>query len=130
MKLRISAFWLVVLVILQGYSVAAQEWSSWTTAHSNWTTLFNNKDVQYRWRTSTSTGRQECQLQLRDLKRRPTQTTVANMRIDYQYHDAESMRDVVTIMDSKDENQGEITVYNCVSVGDVHVTDVVRWPEK
>jgi len=126
MKLRISAIWLVVLVTLQG-SVAAQEWSSWTTAHSNWTTLFNNKDVQYRWLTSTSSGSQECQLQLRDLKRQPTQATVVSVHIDYQYHDAESMRDVVTIMDVKGENQGEATVYNCVSVGDVRVTDLVRF---
>jgi len=83
MKLRISAIWLVVLVTLQG-SVTAQEWSSWTTAHSNWTTLFNNKDVQYRWLTSTSSGSQECQLQLRDLKRQPTQATVVSVHIDYQ----------------------------------------------
>ena len=125
MKLRILAVWLAVLAMLPG-SVAAQDWSSWTTAHSSWTTLYKNKDVQYRWRASTSGESQQCQLQLRDLKRQPAQTTVVNMRIDYQYHDAESTRDVVTIMDVKGEIQGEATVYNSVSVSDVSVTDVVR----
>ena len=125
MKLQIIAVWLVVLGTLQG-SAAAQDWSSWSTAHSNWTTLFNNKDVQYRWRASTTNGSNECHLQLRDQKRGPNQTTVVNVGIDYQYHEAESMRDVVTIMDFKDGDSGETTVYHCVSVGEVHVTDIVR----
>jgi len=86
----------------------------------------NNKDVQYRWRASTPGGNEECQVQLRDLKRQPHQTTVVSVRIDYQYHDAESTRDVVTITDIKGENQGEATLYHCTSVGDVQLTDIVR----
>jgi hypothetical protein len=125
MKLRIIFVWLIVLGILQG-SVAAQDWSSWTTAHSSWTTLYNNKDIQYRWRAVTPGGSEQCQLQLRDQKREPNHTTVVNVRIDYQYHEAESTRDVVTIMDVKGENYGETTVHDCVSVGDLHVTDIAR----
>ena len=125
MKLQIIAVWLLVLGTLQG-SATAQNWSSWITAHSNWTTLFNNKDVQYRWRADTTDGSEACYLQLRDQKREPNHTTVVNVRIDYQYHDAESMRDVVTIMDVKGENYGETTVHHCLSVGDLHVTDIVR----
>ncbi len=125
MKLRIIFVCLIVLGIWQG-SAAAQDWSAWTTAHSSWTTLYKNKDVQYRWRADTTSGSEECHLQLRDTKRQPTQTTVVNVRIDYQYHDAESTRDVVTIMDVKGEDYGETTVYHCVSVGDLHVTDIAR----
>jgi hypothetical protein len=125
MKLRIIFVWLIVLGILQG-SAIAQDWSAWTTADSSWTTLYKNKDVQYRWRAGTTSGSEECHLQLRDTKRQPTQTTVVNVRIDYQYHDAESTRDVVTIMDVKGEDYGETTVHYCLSVGDLHVTDVAR----
>ena len=66
-------------------------------------------------------------MQLRDLKRQPNHTTFVSVRIDYQYHDAESTRDVVTITDIKDENQGQTTVYHCTSVGAVQLTDIVRW---
>ncbi len=127
MRLRIIAVWLAVLGTLQG-SAVAQDWSSWTTTHRYWITSgSNNKDVQYRWRAGTPSGSEECQLQLRDLKRQPTQTTFVSVRIDYQYHDAESTRDVVTIMDIKGENQGETIVYHCTSVGGVQLTDIVRW---
>jgi hypothetical protein len=126
MKLQIIAVWLVVLATLQG-SAAAQEWSSWTTSRRYWITSHNNnKDVQYRWRASTSSGSDQCQVQLRDLKRQPNQTTVVSVRIDYQYHEAGSTRDVVTITDSQGENPGETTVYHCTSVGDVQLTDIVR----
>jgi hypothetical protein len=125
MKLQIIAVCLVFLGAMQG-SGAAQDWSSWSTAHSSWTTLFNNKDVQYRWRAGTTNGSEECHLQLRDTKREPDHTTVVNVGIDYQYHDAESTRDVVTIMDVMGEAYGETTVHQCVSVRDLHVTDVVR----
>jgi lipopolysaccharide biosynthesis regulator YciM len=125
MKLQIIVVCLVVLGTLQGS--AAQDWSSWMTSRRYWITSGNNnKDVQYRWRASTPGGNEECQVQLRDLKRQPNQTTVVSVRIDYQYHDAESTRDVVTITDIKGENQGEATLYHCTSVGDVQLTDIVR----
>jgi hypothetical protein len=125
MKLRFIAVCLMVLGISQALA-ADQDWSSWVTAHSSWTTLYKNKDVQYRWRAATANGSEECLLQLRDIKRQPNQTTVVNVQIDYQYHQAESSRDVVTIMDVKGENYGETTVHHCVSVGDLHVTDIAR----
>ena len=125
MKVQIIVVWLVALATLQG-SAAAEDWSSWNTAHSSWTTLYKNKDVQYRWRAATTSGSEECYLQLRDQKREPNHTTVVNVRVDYQYHDAESTRDVVTVMDVKGEGYGEMTVHHCVSVGNVHVTDIVR----
>jgi hypothetical protein len=123
MKIQSIGIWLLVLGSMQG-SMVAQDWSSWTTAHSNWFMLGKNKDVQYRWRASSPS--EECQVQLRDALRQPNQTTVVGVSIDYQYHAAESTRDVVTIMDIKGENQGETTVHHCLSVGDVHVTDMVR----
>ena len=55
MKLQIIVVCLVVLGVLQG-SVDAQDWSSWTEAHSNWFMLGKNKGVQYRWRASTPSG--------------------------------------------------------------------------
>ena len=106
MKLLIIPFSLVVMWALQG-SVVAQDWSSWTTSRRYWITSgTNNKDVQYRWRGGLPSGSEECQLQLRDLKRQPSQTTNVSVRIDYQYHNAESTREVVTIMDVKGENLG------------------------
>jgi hypothetical protein len=127
MKLRIIIAWLVVLGTVQG-SAVAQDWSSWMGARRYWITSGNNnKDVQYRWRASTPGGTEECQVQLQDLKRQPNHTTVVSVRIDYQYHDAESTRDVVTITDVKSENQGETTVPHCTSIGDVQLTDIVRW---
>jgi hypothetical protein len=126
MKLHIIPVCLVMIWTLQG-SVVAQDWSSWTTSRRYWITSgTNNKDVQYRWRGGTPSGSEECQLQLRDLKRQPNQTTYVSVRIDYQYHNAESTRDVVTIMDVKGENQGETTVPHCTSVDDVQLADIVR----
>jgi len=116
MKLQIIAVWWVVLGFLQG-PVAAQDWSTWITS--------NNHDVQYRWLGSTPGGSPTCQLQLRDLKRNID--TVVGVRIDYKYGDAaDSTRDLVTITDFKGEGLGERTVYRCVSVGDLHVTGLVR----
>ena len=125
MKLQIIAVCLVVLGVLQG-SVDAQDWSSWTEAHSSRFMLGKNKDVQYRWRASTPSGGEECQVQLRDTQRQPNQTTVVSVQIDYQYHDAQSTRYVVTIADIKGENAGEATVHPCMSIGDVRLTDIVR----
>ena len=65
-------------------------------------------------------------MQLRDLKWQPNHTTVVSVPTDYQYHDAESTRDVVTITNIQGENQGETTVYHCTSVGEVQLTDIVR----
>ena len=65
-------------------------------------------------------------MQLRDTQRQPNQTTVVNMQIDYQYHDVQSTRDLVTISDINSENAGEATVHQCTSVGDVRLTDIVR----
>jgi len=125
MKLQIAAVCIMVLGILQG-SAAAQDWSSWTTAHSSWTTLYKNKDLQYRWRASTTGAGEECELQLRDVKRQPSHTTVANIRIDYKYRDAESARDVVTIMGVQGEDYAVTSVHDCVSVDDIQVTDIAR----
>ena len=122
MKLHIIPVCLAVMWTLQG-SVVAQDWSSWTTSRRYWITSgTNNKDVQYRWRGGTPSGSEECQLQLRDLKRQPNQITYVSVRIDCQYHNAESTRDVVTI----GENQGETTVHHCTSVDDVQLADIVR----
>jgi hypothetical protein len=125
MKLHVITVGLVLLVTLQG-SVAAQDWSSWTTAESNWFMLGKNIGVQYRWRAVTPAGSKECHLQLRDLRPGAAQTTVVSVRIDYQYEQAESTRDVVTIMDLQGEYVGETIVYQCVSLGNLHVTDIVR----
>ena len=126
MRLQVIAVWLTLLGTLQG-SAVAQDWSSWMTSHRYWITSgTNNKDVQYRWRAGTSSGSEECQLQLRDLKRQPNQTTYVSVRIDYQDHGAQSMRDVLTIMDFKSENQGETTVHHCTSVDGVQLADIVR----
>jgi hypothetical protein len=127
MKLHIIPVCLVVMSTLQG-SVVAQDWSSWTTSRRYWITSgTNNKDVQYRWHSGTPSGSEECQLQLRDLKRQPNQTTYVSVRIDYHYHNAASTtRDVVTIMDLKGENQGEMTIYSCTSVDYVQLADIVR----
>jgi hypothetical protein len=125
MKLQIIAVCLVVLGVLPG-SVEAQDWSSWTEARSNWFMLGRHKGVQYRWRASTPSGGEECQVQLRDTQRQPNQRTVVSVQIDYQYHDAQSTRYVVTIADINGENAGEATVHPCLSVGDVRLTDIAR----
>jgi hypothetical protein len=64
---------------------------------------------------------------LRDLKRKPNETTVVSMLIDYQSEQAESTRDVITIMYPKDEDAGPTIVRPCMSVTDLHVKDTVRW---
>jgi len=124
MRLRIIAACFLVLGILQG-SASAQDWSSWAEAHSNWFLLGKHKGVEYRWRANTPSGG-ECLVQLRDTLRQPNQTTVVSVQINYQYHDAQSSRDVVTITDIKGENAGETTVHQCTSVGEVRLTDIVR----
>jgi len=104
-----------LLGILQG-SLTAQEWSSWNRS--------NNHDIQYRWLGSSQSESTHCHLQLRELERKID--TVVRIRIEYKYGDAEdSTRDVVTIMDPQGENMGERTVYRCVLVGDLYVTDIV-----
>ena len=125
MKLQIIAICLVVLGGLQG-TVDAQDWSSWTEARGNWFMLGKHKDVQYRWRASTPSEGEECQVQLRDTQRQPNQTTVVSVQIDYQYHDAQSTRAVVSIADIKGENAGEATVHPCMSISDVRLTDIAR----
>jgi len=113
MKTRRIVVWMVFLVACQ---LSAQDWSSWTTA--------DNREVQYRWLASTPSG--ECYLQLRDLKRQPNETTFVTVLIDYQSAQAESARDVIPVMDANDEDQGPRIVRPCVSVGNVHVKDIVR----
>ena len=115
MKLRIVAVCLVMAWILQG-TVVAQEWSSW---------ISSNHDVQYRWLGSTSGDAATCHLQLQDKQHKTG--TIVSVRVNYKYenHD-ESTRDVVTIMNLNGEYLGERTIYQCASVGDLHVTDIVR----
>ena len=115
MKIRLIVVW---MVFLGAFQLSAQDWSSWTTA--------NNRDFQYRWLGSASSESGGCYLQLRDLKRQPNETTVVSVLIDFHSTQAESTREVFTIMDSKDEDQGPRILRPCVSVGDVHVKDVVR----
>ena len=115
MKIRLVVVW---MVFLGAFQLSAQDWSSWTTA--------NNREFQYRWLGSTPSKSGECYLQLRDLKRQPNETTFVTVLIDYQSAQAESTRDVITITDSKDEDQGPRILRPCVSVGAVHVKDIVR----
>jgi hypothetical protein len=115
MKIRLVVVWMVFLGALQ---LSAQDWSSWTTA--------NNRDFQYRWLGGAPSTSGECYLQLRDLKRQPSETTFVTVLIDYQSAQAESARNVITIMDPKDEDQGPRILSPCVSVRDVHVKDIVR----
>ncbi len=115
MKIRLVVVW---IVFLGAFQLIAQDWSSWTTA--------SNRDFQYRWLASTPNKSGECYLQLRDLKRQPNETTFVTVLIDYQSAQAESTRDVIAITDSKDEDQGPSILSPCVSVGAVHVKDIVR----
>jgi hypothetical protein len=116
MKIRIVVVW---IVFLGAFQLSAQDWSSWTAA--------NNREFQYRWLGSSAASKgEECYLQLRDLKRQPNETTVATVLIDYKAAQAESTRDVITIMDPKDEDQGATILRPCVSVGGVQVKDMVR----
>jgi hypothetical protein len=63
-------------------------------------------DFQYRWSGSSPSESGECYLQLRDLKRKPNETTFVSLLIDYQSEQAESTRDIITIMYPKDEDAG------------------------
>ena len=115
MKLRVGAVCLVVAWMLQG-TVVGQEWSSW---------ISSNQDVQYRWLAGASGEAATCQLQLRDTQRKVE--TIVSVRVDYKYeNNDESTRDVVTIMNLAGADLGERTIYHCASVGDLHVTDIVR----
>jgi hypothetical protein len=115
MKLRVAAVCLVMAWMLQG-TVVGQEWSSW---------ISSNHDVQYRWLAGTPGGGATCQLQLRDTQRKIE--TIVSVRVDYKYeNNDESTREVVTIMNLAGEYLGERTIYHCASVGDLHVTDIVR----
>lgn len=115
MKIRLIVVW---IVFLGAFQLIAQDWSSWTAA--------NNRDFQYRWLGSAPNTSGECNLQLRDLKRHPNETTFVTVLIDYQSAQAESTRDVIAIIDSKDEDQGPSILRPCVSVGAVHVKYIVR----
>ena len=115
MKIRLIVVW---IVFLGAFQLSAQDWSPWTTA--------NNRDFQYRWLGSTPSESGGCYLQLRDLKRQPNETTFVTVLIDFHSTQAESTREVIAITDSKDEDQGPRILLPCVSVGDVHVKDIVR----
>ena len=62
---------------------------------------------------------------MHDLKRQPNETSFVSVLINYESGQAESTRDVITIMDSNDEDQGPKIVRPCVSVGKVQVKDIV-----
>ena len=115
MKIRRILVW---AVFFGAFQLSAQNWSSWTTA--------NNRDFQYRWSGSDPSKSGDCYLQMRDLKRQSNQTTYVTVLIDYHSAQAESTRDVITIADPKDEDQGPRILSPCVSVGDVQVKDFVR----
>ncbi len=108
----------IAMALFGTCQLSAQDWSSWTAS--------NNRDFQYRWLGSAPSTSEECYLQLRDLKRKPDETTFVSVAIDYQSQQAESTRDVITLMDSKDEDQGPTIVRPCASVSDVKVKDIVR----
>jgi hypothetical protein len=115
MKSQVVAVSLIALGILQG-SVAAQDWSSW---------ISSNHDVQYRWLAATGGESPTCHLQLRDTQRKIE--TIVSLRVDYKYDNKdESDRDVVTITNLNGDGMGERTVYQCTSVGNLRVTDIVR----
>ena len=110
---------MVACMLLFGtFQLNAQDWSSWAAT--------NNRDFQYRWLAGASNNSGQCYLQLHDLKRQPNETTVVSVLVDYQSGQAQSMRDVITIMGSSDDNQGPLIVSPCASVGSVHVNDMVR----
>jgi hypothetical protein len=125
MKLQIIGVLCAVLGALQG-SVVAQNWSSWNAAPSSWFMLGHSaKDVQYRWWASTPSEGEVCHVQLQDGGSQSNQIVISVL-IDYQYHDAQSTRDVVTITDTQGERYGEVIVHQCVSVGALRVTDIAR----
>lgn len=115
MKIRIIV---AGMVLLGAFQLSAQDWSSWSSA--------KNRDFEYRWLGSASSDGGECSLQLRDLKAKPNETTFVTVLIDYHSAQAESIRDVITITGSKDENQGPSILRPCVSIGGVQVKDIVR----
>jgi hypothetical protein len=115
MKIRLIV---VGMLFLGAFQLSAQDWSSWTAT--------GNRDFQYRWLGSVPSESGGCYLELRDLKRQPNETTVVTVLIDYQSAQAESTREVITITDSKDEDQGPRILRPCASVGDVHVKDIIR----
>jgi len=98
--------------------LSAQDWSAWTAS--------NNRDFQYRWSGNAPSESGACYLELRDLKIKPNETTLVSVLIDYKAGQAESTRDVITIMGSHDEDQGPLIVRPCASVGGVRVNDMVR----
>jgi hypothetical protein len=100
------------------FQLSAQNWSSWTAT--------NNHDFEYRWLGSAPSESGGCSLQLRDLKRKPEETTFVSVLVDYQAGQAESTRDVITVMSSHDEDQGPLIVRPCASVGGVRVNDILR----
>ena len=106
------------MLLLGTFPLNAQDWSSWAAT--------NNRDFQYRWLGSASNNSGECQLQLHDLKRQPNETTVVSVLVDYKSGQAQSVRDVITIMGSSDDNQGPLIVSPCASIDSVHVNDMVR----
>jgi len=115
MKTAVVAVGLFALACLPG-SASAQNWSDWITS--------NNHDVQYRWVGSAPGASAECHLQLQDLKRNVT--TVVSVVVDYQAAQAESTRETVTISDPKAEDQAPTIVHACVSVTNLHVTNLAR----
>jgi hypothetical protein len=115
MKMRLIVFGMVLLGTFQ---LNAQDWSSWTTA--------NNRDFQYRWLGSAPNTAAECYLQMRDLKRKPNETTFVSVLIDYKSEKAESTRNAIAISSPKDEDAGPTIVRPCMSVTDVSVKDIVR----
>jgi len=115
MKIRLIV---VCMMFFGAVQLSAQDWSSWANA--------DNRDFQYRWLGSAPGEGGQCYLQLRDLQRQPNQTSFVTVLIDYQSAQPESTREVITITDSKDEDQAPRILRPCVSVGDVHVKDIVR----
>lgn len=114
MKIRFIVVW---IVFLGAFQLSAQDWSSWTNT--------SNRDFQYRWLAAPSEGG-GCYLQVRDLKRQPNDTTFVSVLIDYNSTQAESTREVIAVTDSNDSDPGPSILRPCVSVGDVHVNDIVR----
>src|ERR1700759_1148035 len=115
MKIRLVV---ACMVFFGAFPLTAQDWSSWTTA--------NNRDFQFRWLGSAPRESGGCYLQLRDRKRQPNETPFVTVVIDYQSAQAESTREVITITDPKDEDQGPRILQPCASIGGVHVKDFVR----
>jgi hypothetical protein len=108
----------VCMLFMATFPLSAQDWSTWSNA--------NHRDVQYRWLAATPTESGACYLELRDLKRQPNETTLVTVLIDYQSAQAESTREVIAIANSNDAEPGPSILRPCVSIGNVHVKDMVR----